>query len=66
MHSNFAVRLGGGEEMKKLPEGLIHHCACGRRHTSYVYQDLLKRYGMRAIIHFDEKKINCEQIIWIP
>jgi transposase InsO family protein len=30
------------------PEGLIHHSDRGRQYASYVYQDLLKRYGMRA------------------
>jgi len=30
------------------PEGLIHHSDWGRQYASYVYQDLLKRYGMRA------------------
>jgi len=29
------------------PEGLIHHSDRGRQYASYVYQDLLKRYGMR-------------------
>ncbi len=28
-------------------EGLIHHSDRGRQYASYVYQDLLKRYGMR-------------------
>jgi transposase InsO family protein len=30
------------------PEGLIHHSDRGRQYASYVYQDQLKRYGMRA------------------
>ena len=30
------------------PEGLIHHSDRGRQYASYAYQDLLKRYGMRA------------------
>lgn len=30
------------------PEGLIHHSDRGRQYASYVYQDLLKHYGMRA------------------
>jgi len=30
------------------PEGLIHHSDRGRQYASYVYQDLLKRYGMRV------------------
>ena len=29
-------------------EGLIHHSDRGRQYASYAYQDLLKRYGMRA------------------
>jgi transposase InsO family protein len=28
------------------PEGLIHHSDRGRQYASYVYQDLLKHYGM--------------------
>jgi transposase InsO family protein len=30
------------------PEGLIHHSDRGRQYASYVYQELLQRYGMRA------------------
>jgi putative transposase len=30
------------------PEWLIRHSDRGRQYASYVYQDLLKRYGMRA------------------
>ena len=30
------------------PEGLIHHSDRGRQYASYAYQDLLKRYRMRA------------------
>jgi putative transposase len=57
MHSNSAVRLGSGEEMKKPPEGLIHHSDRGRQYASYVYQDLLKRYGMRASM---SRSANCD------
>jgi transposase InsO family protein len=33
---------------QKPSEGLIHHSDRGRQYASYVYQDLLRRYGMIA------------------
>jgi putative transposase len=33
---------------QKPPEGLIHHSDRGRQYACYTYQDLLKRYGMKA------------------
>ena len=33
---------------QKPHQGLIHHSDRGRQYASYAYQDLLKRYGMRA------------------
>jgi putative transposase len=41
---------------QKPPEGLIHHSDRGRQYASYVYQDLLKRYGMRASM---SRSANC-------
>ena len=41
-----ALRNAAGRQGR--PEGLIHHSDRGRQYASYVYQDLLKRYGMRA------------------
>jgi len=38
------------------PEGLIHHSDRGRQYASYVYQDLLKRYGMQASM---SRSANC-------
>jgi len=43
-----AAALKDAVSRQKPPEGLIHHSDRGRQYASYVYQDLLKRYGMRA------------------
>lgn len=43
-----AAALKDAVKRQKPPEGLIHHSDRGRQYASYVYQDLLKRYGMRA------------------
>lgn len=43
-----AAALKDAVRRQKPPEGLIHHSDRGRQYASYVYQDLLKRYGMRA------------------
>jgi transposase InsO family protein len=43
-----AAALAQAVSRQKPPEGLIHHSDRGRQYASYVYQDLLKRYGMRA------------------
>jgi putative transposase len=41
-----AAALKDAVRRQKLPEGLIHHSDRGRQYASYVYQDLLKRYGI--------------------
>jgi putative transposase len=41
-----ALRDAVGRQSR--PEGLIHHSDRGRQYASYVYQDLLKGYGMQA------------------
>jgi transposase InsO family protein len=41
---------------QRPPEGLIHHSDRGRQYASYVYQDLLKRHGMRASM---SRSANC-------
>ena len=43
-----AAALKQAVSQQKPPEGLIHHSDRGRQYASYVYQDLLKRYGMIA------------------
>ena len=43
-----AAALTQAVSRQKPPEGLIHHSDRGRQYASYDYQDLLKRYGMRA------------------
>lgn len=43
-----ATALNHAVSRQKPPEGLIHHSDRGRQYASYVYQDLLKRYGMIA------------------
>jgi transposase InsO family protein len=43
-----AAALTQAVSRQKPPEGLIHHSDRGRQYASYAYQDLLKRYGMRA------------------
>jgi transposase InsO family protein len=41
---------------QKPSEGLIHHSDRGRQYASYVYQELLKEYGMTASM---SRKGNC-------
>jgi len=41
-----AAALKDAVSRQKPPEGLIHHSDRGRQYASYVYQDLLKRYGI--------------------
>ena len=41
-----AAALKDAVRRQKPPEGLIHHSDRGRQYASYVYQDLLKRYGI--------------------
>ena len=41
---------------QKPSEGLIHHSDRGRQYASYVYQDLLKEYGLTASM---SRKGNC-------
>jgi len=41
-----AAALKDAVSRRKPPKGLIHHSDRGRQYASYVYQDLLKRYGM--------------------
>ena len=43
-----AAALTQAVSRQKPPQGLIHHSDRGRQYASYAYQDLLKRYGMRA------------------
>jgi transposase InsO family protein len=43
-----AAALTQAVSRQKPPKGLIHHSDRGRQYASYAYQDLLKRYGMRA------------------
>jgi putative transposase len=51
-----AAALKDAVSRQKPPEGLIHHSDRGRQYASYVYQDLLKRYGMRASM---SRSANC-------
>ena len=41
-----AAALKDAVNRQKPPEGLIYHSDRGRQYASYIYQDLLKRYGM--------------------
>jgi putative transposase len=41
-----ASALKDAVSRQKPSEGLIHHSDRGRQYASYVYQDLLKRYGI--------------------
>jgi hypothetical protein len=43
-----AAALTQSVSRQKPPQGLIHHSDRGRQYASYAYQDLLKRYGLRA------------------
>jgi len=43
-----AAALRQAVSRQRPPKGLIHHSDRGRQYASYVYQDLLKRYGMIA------------------
>lgn len=43
-----AAALRQAVSRQKPHEGLIHHSDRGRQYASYVYQDLLKEYGMIA------------------
>ena len=51
-----AAALKDAVSRRKPPKGLIHHSDRGRQYASYVYQDLLKRYGMRASM---SRSANC-------
>lgn len=51
-----AAALRQAVSRQKPPEGLIHHSDRGRQYASYVYQGLLKRYGMRASM---SRSANC-------
>jgi putative transposase len=51
-----AAALKDAVRRQKPPEGLIHHSDRGRQYASYIYQDLLKRYGMRASM---SRSANC-------
>lgn len=51
-----AAALKDAVSRQKPPEGLIHHSDRGRQYASYVYQELLKRYGMRASM---SRSANC-------
>jgi transposase InsO family protein len=51
-----AAALKDAVSRQKPPEGLIHHSDRGRQYASYAYQDLLKRYGMRASM---SRSANC-------
>jgi putative transposase len=51
-----AAALKDAVNRQSPPEGLIHHSDRGRQYASYVYQDLLKRYGMRASM---SRSANC-------
>jgi len=51
-----AAALKQAVSRQKPPEGLIHHSDRGRQYASYAYQDLLKRYGMRASM---SRSANC-------
>ncbi len=51
-----AAALKDAVSRQKPSEGLIHHSDRGRQYASYVYQDLLKRYGMRASM---SRSANC-------
>jgi putative transposase len=51
-----AAALKDAVSRQKPSEGLIHHSDRGRQYASYVYQDLLKQYGMRASM---SRSANC-------
>ncbi|MBS1115352.1 MAG: transposase [Nitrospirae bacterium] len=51
-----AAALMQAVSRQKPPEGLIHHSDRGRQYACYAYQDLLKRYGMRASM---SRSANC-------
>jgi transposase InsO family protein len=51
-----AAALRQAVSRQRPPEGLIHHSDRGRQYASYVYQDLLKRHGMRASM---SRSANC-------
>jgi transposase InsO family protein len=51
-----AAALNDAVRRQKPPEGLIHHSDRGRQYASYIYQDLLKRYGMKASM---SRSANC-------
>jgi len=51
-----ASALEDAVSRQRPPEGLIHHSDRGRQYACYAYQDLLKRYGMRASM---SRSANC-------
>ena len=51
-----AAALMQAVSRQKPPEGLIHHSDRGRQYACYAYQDLLKRYWMRASM---SRSANC-------
>jgi transposase InsO family protein len=51
-----AAALKDAVSRQRPHKGLIHHSDRGRQYASYVYQDLLKRYGMKASM---SRSANC-------
>ena len=51
-----AAALKDAVSRQRPSEGMIHHSDRGRQYASYAYQDLLKRYGIRASM---SRSANC-------